>query len=51
VQFRGDLNQIWCACHNGFYDLNGIVVSGPPPKPLEEYQVHVANDEVVVTRS
>ncbi len=51
VQFRGDLHQIWCACHNGFYDMNGVNVSGPPPRPLEEYAVHVANDEVIVTRS
>ena len=51
VQFRGDLQQIWCACHNGFYDMNGVNVSGPPPRPLEEYAVHVANDEVIVTRS
>ena len=51
VQFRGDLQQIWCACHNGFYDMNGVNVSGPPPRPLEEYAVHVANDEVIVTRT
>ncbi|MFQ5876453.1 MAG: ubiquinol-cytochrome c reductase iron-sulfur subunit [Acidobacteriota bacterium] len=51
VQFRGDLQQIWCACHNGFYDLNGVNVAGPPPRPLERYAVHVADDEVVVTRT
>ncbi|HVN78894.1 MAG TPA: Rieske (2Fe-2S) protein, partial [Terriglobia bacterium] len=32
VQFRDSTRQIWCACHNGFYDLNGKVVSGPPPR-------------------
>lgn len=26
--------QIWCACHNGYYDLDGKVIQGPPPKPL-----------------
>ncbi len=51
VQYRGDLQQIWCACHNGFYDLNGVNVSGPPPRPLEQYDVRVANEEVIVTRS
>jgi Rieske Fe-S protein len=50
VQYRPDLQQIWCACHNGTYNLNGEVVSGPPPKGLEEYQVHVRNDELVVSR-
>jgi len=50
VQFRDATQQIWCACHNGLYDLNGKVVSGPPPAPLEEYAVKVRGDEVVISR-
>ncbi len=50
VQYRTDLHEIWCACHNGMYDLNGRNVSGPPPRPLENYQVHVRGDDVVVSR-
>src|SRR6516165_12451028 len=50
VQYRNDLQQIWCACHNGLYDLNGKVIGGPPPRPLEQYLVNIRNDEVVVTR-
>jgi len=50
VQYREDLGHIWCACHNGHYDLNGKVISGPPPKPLEEYQVNVAGEEIVVSK-
>lgn len=51
VQYEQARHQIWCACHNGFYDLNGKVVSGPPPRPLEEYQVRLRGEEVVVVRS
>jgi cytochrome b6-f complex iron-sulfur subunit len=50
VQYREDLHQIWCACHNGLYDLEGRNVSGPPPRPLESYEVHVQGEDVVVTR-
>jgi len=50
VQYRNDLHQIWCACHNGLYDLAGRNLSGPPPRPLETYQVHVRADEIVVSR-
>jgi cytochrome b6-f complex iron-sulfur subunit len=50
VQYRNDLHQVWCACHNGLYDLNGRNVSGPPPRPLDAFQVHVRGDEVVVSR-
>jgi Rieske Fe-S protein len=51
VQYRGDLHEIWCACHNGLYDLNGRNISGPPPRPLQVYQVHVRGDQIVVTRN
>jgi Rieske Fe-S protein len=50
VQYRGDLKQIWCACHNGLYDLTGRNVSGPPPRPLEQYVVNVVGDEILVSR-
>jgi Rieske Fe-S protein len=50
VQYRGDLLEIWCACHNGLYDLNGRNISGPPPRPLEVYEVHLRGDDVVVSR-
>ena len=50
VQYRPDLREIWCACHNGMYDLSGRNVSGPPPRPLEQFQVHVRGEEIVVSR-
>jgi Rieske Fe-S protein len=50
VQYRSDLSQIWCACHNGHFDLNGKNVEGPPPKPLEEYVVNVRSDQIVVSK-
>ncbi len=50
VQYRSDLKQVWCACHNGMYDLTGRNISGPPPRPLEAYDVHVRGEEIVVSR-
>ncbi len=50
VQYREDIHEIWCACHNGIYDLEGRNVSGPPPRPLEMYEVHVQGEDVVVSR-
>ena len=50
VQYRGDLRQVWCACHNGMYALAGRHLSGPPPRPLEQYDVHVRGDEIIVSR-
>jgi cytochrome b6-f complex iron-sulfur subunit len=51
VQYRPDLGHIWCACHNGHFDLSGTNIAGPPPRPLERFQVTVADDKIVVTRS
>jgi len=50
VQYRSDLRQIWCACHNGIYDLGGRNISGPPPRPLAVFDVHLRGDEIVVSR-
>lgn len=51
VQYRPDLEHIWCACHNGHYDLNGINIAGPPPLPLARYTVSTRGDTIVVHRS
>ena len=50
VQYEKDSSVIWCACHNGRFDLNGRVISGPPPRALEEYEVSVRGEEIVVAR-
>jgi Rieske Fe-S protein len=50
VQYRSDISHIWCACHNGHFDLNGKNIEGPPPKPLEEYIVNVRSDQIVVNK-
>jgi Rieske Fe-S protein len=51
VQYKADTSKIWCACHNGMYDLQGNVISGPPPRPLERLVVNQRGDDVVVSRA
>jgi Rieske Fe-S protein len=52
VQYREEKQHIWCACHNGIYDLNGKNVSGPPPRPLDPYKVQVAADgKILVSKA
>jgi Rieske Fe-S protein len=50
VQYRDDLEHIWCACHNGHYDLSGRNISGPPPRPLETFDADVQGDEIIISR-
>ncbi len=47
VQYKPGDGVIWCACHNGFYDLDGRVISGPPPRPLARYAVNQSGDEEI----
>ena len=55
VQFKADSSQLWCACHNGLYDLGGSVVSGPPPRGLEQFTVNLrgerGEEDLVVSRA
>lgn len=50
VQYRDDLRLVWCACHDGKYGLDGRNISGPPPRPLECFDVQVQGDEILVRR-
>jgi Rieske Fe-S protein len=50
VQYSSGSKGIFCACHNGRYDLNGQVISGPPPKPLQEFKVTQKGDDIIVSR-
>lgn len=51
VQYRSDYNHIWCACHNGHFDLFGKNISGPPPRPLQQFRVNIINDDIIVSKS
>jgi len=51
VQFRKDMGVIWCACHNGKYDLTGRNIAGPPPRPLDPLRVIVQGEEVFISKN
>jgi cytochrome b6-f complex iron-sulfur subunit len=40
VEYQRGPRRIWCNCHNGEYDLTGRNVAGPPPRPLERFEVN-----------
>lgn len=50
VQYKADESIIWCACHNGRYDLDGRVLSGPPPRALAVYRASGSLDGKVIIR-
>ncbi len=50
VQYRSDYEHIWCACHNGHFDLFGKNIAGPPPSPLEQYNVNIVGEDIIVSK-
>jgi cytochrome b6-f complex iron-sulfur subunit len=49
VRYREDLGQIECPCHKGFFDARtGVVIQGPPPRPLPQLEVVVKEGKVYV---
>jgi Rieske Fe-S protein len=48
VRWVEDEGQFFCPCHNGVFDENGAVVSGPPPRPLDRYEVKAEDGQLFV---
>ncbi len=48
ARWISDREQFFCPCHNGVFDKQGNVVSGPPPRPLDRYSVKVEQDHISI---
>jgi Rieske Fe-S protein len=42
--------RFYCACHEGWYDEDGVNIAGPPPSPLRRLDVRREGDALVVRR-
>jgi len=50
VTYETSTGTLYCHCHNGRFDLAGNVISGPPPRPLEAFDVEVEGPDVFVSK-
>ena len=48
VRWISDQSQFFCPCHNAIFDEEGLVVSGPPPRPLDRYETKVENNQIFI---
>jgi cytochrome b6-f complex iron-sulfur subunit len=48
VEYDRIQGRIICPCHAAIFDLEGKVVSGPPPKPLRKLPLKVESDSIVI---
>jgi len=48
VTWREERNAFVCPCHDGVFDVHGLVVSGPPPRPLYLIPSRVENGQIQI---
>lgn len=48
VRWITEEGQYFCPCHNAIFDKLGLVVSGPPPRPLDRYETMVEDDQLYI---
>lgn len=48
IKHQAENNRYVCPCHGGMFDEEGNVISGPPPKGLDQHPVRVADGKIWV---
>lgn len=48
VEYDKSKSRLLCPCHAGVYSLDGKVISGPPPKPLQKFSFKVEGEDIVI---
>jgi len=50
VRWIPDDEKFHCPCHNGVFAKDGTVVSGPPPRPLDQFENKVEDGILYIKR-
>jgi len=48
VRWIAQQEQFFCPCHNGIFAKDGRVLGGPPPRPLDRYDVKVEDGQLFI---
>ena len=48
VRWIKEEEGFFCPCHNAIFDKEGLVVTGPPPAPLDRFEVKVEDNQLYV---
>ena len=50
VRWDGPAEKFRCPCHGGVFDMQGAVVDGPPPRPLNQIAARVDDNGTVLVQ-
>jgi cytochrome b6-f complex iron-sulfur subunit len=50
VTYLQDQRKFFCACHEGWYDENGVNIGGPPPRPLRRLIIEISGEDLIIKR-
>jgi Rieske Fe-S protein len=48
VNWNEENQEYVCPCHAAFFDINGAVKSGPPPRPLDQYEIKLEENQLFI---
>jgi len=48
VSWDDEIEKYFCPCHAAFFDKNGEVISGPPPRPLDQYEIKLEEGQLFI---
>jgi nitrite reductase/ring-hydroxylating ferredoxin subunit len=48
VNYQPESRKLECPCHDAHFDLDGKVLDGPPPRPLQTYPALVDGDRILI---
>ena len=48
VRWIADNQQFFCPCHNAAFDKEGNILAGPPPRPLDRFEVKVEDGQLFI---
>lgn len=48
ISWEAEKERFYCPCHKGIFNKKGEVTAGPPPKPLDEFEVKIEKNLVYI---
>ncbi len=48
IKWEGDNDRFFCPCHAGIFSPTGVVLGGPPPRPLPKMKIAVKGTDIWV---